>query len=228
MYAKPPSESQNTNNITPLKQLKLQLQDAKITAVGQKPPRKFLPQGSLNNLLHAAQLTSVLQDPNCEIPWHKQQDTADIIVYDSPKIFGILLELNLERKIVSFIEDDLLDKALPLDEDQLEHIIPEAAANFSKLQWDYLAYHFRKGHYHRKIHESRILPYVEEQELGGGGFSRVYKSFIHTDYQDLVQDINTKVYIVGILRYVRANDIPRDFVWFAKRSGALIPVLSTS
>jgi hypothetical protein len=192
MDAMPPSEPQNVNGMT-LKELKVRLQGAKITTAGGKPPRRFLPKASLDDLLNAAQLTSLLQDPSFDIPWHKQEGTADIIITECPKVFGILLELNLEGKVVSFIENDLLDIALPLGEDELKHIIPEATANFFKLQWDYLAYHFRRGQYHRKIDESLILPYIEEQEIGGGGFSRVYKSVIHAAHQNIVQGINGKV-----------------------------------
>jgi hypothetical protein len=187
------SEPQNANSMTLLRELKVRLQNAKITAAGQKPARKFIPKDSLDDLLKTAQLTSLLKDPAFEIPWHKQETTADIIMTECPNLFGILLELNLERKIVPFIENDLLDKALPLGEDQLAPIIPEASANFVKVQWDYLTYYFRKGQYHRKIDESLILPYVEEQEIGGGAFSRVYKSLIHAAYQNFVQDRNRKV-----------------------------------
>jgi hypothetical protein len=202
------SEPQNASSLTTLRELKVRLQSAKITAAGQKPSRRFIPRDSLDDLLKAARLTSLLQDPSFEIPWHKQESTADIIITECPKLFGILLELNLERKIVPFIENDLLDKALPLGEDRLTHIIPEAAANFVKVQWDYLAYCFRKGQYHRKIDESLILPYVEEQQIGGGGFSRVYKSFIHTAYQNLVQDKNRKVILLTFPRSVHADIIP--------------------
>jgi hypothetical protein len=110
MDAKRLLEPQNANSMTTLKELKVQLQGAKITAAGQKPSRRFLPKGSLDDLLNAAQLTSLLQDPSFDIPWHKQEGTADIIITECPKVFGILLELNLERKVVSFIENDLPNK----------------------------------------------------------------------------------------------------------------------
>jgi hypothetical protein len=206
------SEPQNVNGMTPLRELKVRLQNAKITAAGQKPARKFIPKDSLDDLLKAAQLTSLLKDPAFEIPWHKQETTADIIMTECPNLFGILLELNLERKIAPFIENDLLDKALPLGEDRLTHIIPEAAVNFVKVQWDYLAYCFRKGQYHRKIDESLILPYVEEQQIGGGGFSRVYKSLIHTAYQNFAQDRNRKVILQKFPRNFHAEIVPRDFM----------------
>jgi hypothetical protein len=206
------SEPQNANSMTPLRELKVRLQNAKITAAGQKPARKFIPKDSLDDLLKAAQLTSLLKDPAFEIPWHKQETTADIIMTECPNLFGILLELNLERKIVPFIENDLLDKALPLGEDRLTPIIPEASANFVKVQWDYLAYCFRKGQYHRKIDESLILPYVEEQQIGGGAFSRVYKSLIHTAYQNFVQDRNRKVILQKFPRCFHADIVPRDFM----------------
>ncbi len=72
-------------------------------------------------------------------------------------------------------------------------IFPEAAAKFERLQWDYLAYSFRKGQYHRRLRGSLLLLYVSQEKIGGGRLSSVYRVLVHSTHQDLVQGTNSKV-----------------------------------
>ena len=180
--------------MTPLEEIKLRIQNEKENAAGQGV-RKFMPRDRLQKLLTIDEIASTLTDPVLHIPQHKLQDTRDILVREGISIFAILLELNLEKKLVSFIEHDLLDSALPLPISDLETVIPEAASNFETLQWDYLAYRFRRGQYHRRVKPKEILPYVEEKKIGGGGFSSVYKVLVHSAYQNLIPDTANAVRI---------------------------------
>lgn len=180
--------------MTPLEEIKLRIRSKKENAAGQGV-RKFMPRDRLQKLLTIDEIASTLTDPVLHIPQHKLGDTRDILFREGIRIFAILLELNLEKKLVAFIEHDLLDSALPLLINDLETVIPEAASSFETLQWDYLAYRFRRGQYHRRVKPKEILPYIEEKKIGGGGFSSVYKVLVHSAHQNLVQDTANAVSI---------------------------------
>lgn len=184
-----------SNQRVPLEEIKRRIQITKEDAAGQGI-RKFMPRNCLQQLLTTEVVASALTNPEFGIAQHKLQDTADIVIREGTSVFSILLELNLEKRLVTFIENDMLDSALPLHTTDLEAIIPEAVATFETLQWDYLAYRFRKGQYHRKIKPKEILPYLEEKRIGGGGFSSVFKVLVHSAHQDLIAGAGNKVGIV--------------------------------
>jgi hypothetical protein len=168
-----------------LASLRSRLQACKIPAAGQAS-RQFLPEGSLEELLSFAEITSALSDPAFQIPSYKLESTAQIILAESRKVFAILVDLRLEYALRLMIESDCLDSHLPLSERDLKDIVPEAAGDIVKKQWEYIAYTFRKGAYQRKIQNERILPFLQETKIGGGGFSIVYEVIIHPGHQNIV------------------------------------------
>ena len=172
--------------------LRRELQNARRPAAGSNS-KKFVPEGYLRQHLTLNDITSLLSDTVFDIPQHKQQSTALIVYEEALKILSILVDLNWQQKLSSFIEDNVLDLRLPLDESLLRSLIPEAWINFKTLQWEYLAYRFRKGQYRIKLQEELILPYVEQEPLGKGGFSTVSKVLIHSAHQNLLPDVNRQV-----------------------------------
>ena len=130
-----------------------------------------------------------------KIPTHKLASTARLVIDEAQKVFAICLELDVEHDFVNFIESDTTDSALPLDISRLSSLVPEAATRFEELQWKYVAYRFRKGQYHRTLPRSRILPYIDKTQIGGGGFSKVYTVSIHPAHQDLLETPNVEVTI---------------------------------
>lgn len=178
--------------MTLLTEIKRRIQTHREVAAGQGP-RGFIPCDCLQNILTTDEVALVLADPEFQIPRHKIQGTADLLVREGLKVFAILLELNLESKLVAFIEHEMLDEKLPVHLNDLEDVIPEAAETFEALQWNHLAYRFRRGQYHRRIKPKEILPYIEESRIGGGGFSTVYKVLVHPAHQNLIPNIADKV-----------------------------------
>ncbi len=178
--------------MSPLAEMKVRLQRARVSAAGQ-PLREFVPDGCLQQILTAEAVLSVLADSSFHIPSHKVENTAQIVASEGRIVFALLLDLSLERELGRFIEYDCLDHALPLHKSQLEDIIPQAAGNFAKCQWDYRAYRFRKGQYHRKVRDEEILPYMEQKRIGGGGFSSIYRVLIHPDHQNIIPDSPSSV-----------------------------------
>ncbi len=172
--------------------LRIELQNARRPAAGSNS-KQFVPEGYLRDHLTLNDIVSLLSDPVFDIPQHKQESTAHIVYEEALKIFSILVDLNWHQKLTSFIENDVLDSSLPLDEPPLKSLIPEAWTNFRVLQWEYLAYRFRKGHYQIKLRQELILPYIEQAPLGEGDFSTVSKVLIHSAHQNLLPDVNRQV-----------------------------------
>lgn len=171
--------------------LKAQLQQLAIP-VHNTELKEFVPDGDLAKLFNTATLETALSVPAFNIPHHKVASTAKLVIDEAQKILAICLELNVEQSFVKFIESDVTDYALPLDISKLNSLVPEAAARFEKLQWKYVAYKFRKGQYDRTLPRNRILPYIDQTHIGGGGFSKVYRVSIHPAHQDMIETPNAE------------------------------------
>ena len=176
----------------PLAKLKTQLQKARVPAAGQLL-REFVPEGCLKQILTTTAVLSVLADPVFEVPPHKRESTAQIIASEGQIVFALLLDLNLERELSRFIEQDVLDRELFSSIDRLEDVVPQAAKEIAKRRWDYRAYRFRKGQYQRKVLDEEILPYIDQTMIGGGGYSSVYRVLIHPNHQNIVSDAPSSV-----------------------------------
>jgi hypothetical protein len=147
----------------------------------------FVPEGALSAILNIQNVTEALADPRFNIPSHKLDDAANTVIEQGLNVFSILLELNCERYLSVFIENDCLDSSLALTESLLAEVIPEGAIHFYNLQFQYRPYFLRKSQYHRNLGNLQALPYVDERKIGGGGFSSVYAVSIHHAHQNLVQ-----------------------------------------
>ena len=185
-------EFRSTKIIMLLDTLRIELQNARRPAAGSNS-KTFVPEGYLREHLTLNDITSLLSDTIFDIPQHKQESTAITVYEEALKILSILVDLNWQQKLSSFIEGNVLDSSLPLDDPPLRSLIPEAWTSFKALQWEYLAYRFRKGQYRIKLQQELILPYIEQTPLGEGGFSKVSKVLIHFAHQNLLPDVNRQV-----------------------------------
>lgn len=155
--------------------------------------KTFVPEGRLEDVFTIDKVIQALGETVFNIPVHKRETTARIVLNEASKVFAILLELHSEQSLISFIENDILDSRLPLDEVALQHIIPKAVKGFQCLQYEYLAYQFRRGQYHKRLSEAQILPYIQQEKIGGGGFSTVYKIRVHSSHQNFLSNTSSKV-----------------------------------
>lgn len=172
--------------------LRKRLQENKIPAAGQQQ-REFLPNGCLEQLLNREYVLDVLSHPTLGIPFHKRESAADSVLNEGQKVFAILVEMRLQEALAAFIENEILDSALPVDKTQLEGIIScDDVQKFVNHQWDYLAYEFRKGSYQRKIRDEIILPYLEQTRIDRGS-SPVYKVLVHRAHQKFTLDASQTV-----------------------------------
>ena len=169
------------------------LEERKVLAAGQKS-RRFLPNKSLEQILNRDAVRAALSDPSFGIPSHKWENTTQIVIAEARIVFAILLELRLEGNFHQFIENEILDRQLPVDEKNLGDVLSfEGAREFTRRQWEYLAYNFRKGLYRRKIRSEIILPYIEEKVIGGGSYSTVYEVLVHSAHQGFGRNTSANV-----------------------------------
>lgn len=165
--------------------LKHSLQEHKRTAAGQNG-RKFMPNGVLKEILTSKTLPDILSDSALQIEAYKREDTAEVILREAKKIFAVLVDLELHHEISRFIEHDLLDEKLPIEETRLDEVLSSAEAKgFVFHQWEYLAYDIPRPPYQRRIRPEILLPYLEEKIVGGGGFSDVFEVSIHPAHQHI-------------------------------------------
>ena len=140
-----------------LSDLRLQIQILKRPAASQKF-RYFLPNGSLENLLAFDVVQDALSDPSFQVPPYKRNSATQTVIDEARKVFAVLVELKLEYTLAHFIENDTMDKDLPVDEKTLEGFLSGGdARDFVWRQWEYLAYNFRRGPCQRQIRTEIIL-----------------------------------------------------------------------
>ena len=185
-----------------LVQLRRKIENAKIKG----DEADFMPKGSLSDILTYEGVVEALQNPEFNLPAHKRASTAtDIIQEPALKIFAILVESKCEGCLVPLLENNYSDNSLPVDTSVLDRIIPDGARSFVRLQQDYLVYSFRKGQFHRKLQDPQRLPYITQEDIGGGGHSRVYRALVHASHQDFVE-ASREVSLVSVLqRITKAN-----------------------
>lgn len=156
----------------PLDNLRNRLNSLRNLAAGQGA-KEFFPNGELKKMLTTDEVLGSLQDSGFQIPWHKRENIAVIVSSMAPTIFAILVRLGLEAKLETFIERGFFDGRLPLNEDQLEPIIPGFVLLFAQVQWEYIAHYFHKEQFNQLIESQRILPYMSHERVGGGAFDGV-------------------------------------------------------
>lgn len=198
--------------------LRRQLQTDKQVAAGQRG-RRFLPNGSVEQILTLETLRSALSDPSFRIEPYKRDDTAHTIVTEARKVFAILIDLELEGELGQFIENEVLDKELPVEENRLADILGIAETKgFVLHQWEYLAYDFRKGPYQRKIRPEILLPYLKEEHLGSGGYSEVSEILVHPAHQNFSQKSSENVGFAMQYPFPKRLHYARVFAWSVRSS----------
>lgn len=82
-----------------------------------------------------------------------------------------------EDSVLSFIEHDAMDAALPIEEERAKEIVPDFGEYFSReVQWAFIPQMFgiNMSNGHVRIRKEVILPFIEEVPLGEGSFSDVF------------------------------------------------------
>ena len=114
--------------------IKVQLQELAIP-VADPGLKSFVPEGELDKIFNIEFLETLLSQSAFNIPRHKIISTARLVIDEGQNILAICLELNLEHNLITFIENDITDAALPLSRSELDSVVPEAAVRFDGDTW---------------------------------------------------------------------------------------------
>ncbi|KAH7086776.1 kinase-like domain-containing protein [Paraphoma chrysanthemicola] len=153
-------------------------------AGGTHTTLSFVPEAALFELLTRREIETALKDPVFGFEPHQRRPVSIEVADGARKLFAILVELRLERRLKTCLEKNLSDSNLPiLGETILHGLFPESATHFSKLQWEFVPLKLRE-HTHKDIEPERVLPFVENKRLSSGGYSTVFKVKVHPLYHD--------------------------------------------
>ncbi|UKZ70844.1 uncharacterized protein TrAtP1_011813 [Trichoderma atroviride] len=146
----------------------------------------FIPQDSLYQLLNEDKVTQVIDEID-EIPWHLKETTTVWIMKNGRRILAILSFLQLKRSYISkFMERDVFDEHLPLNENSLQAILPEPANSlFYDAQWQFSAPKLARDGVHRVFHPNHRLPFTINRWIDSGGFGDIYEIMIHPKHQNV-------------------------------------------
>ncbi len=128
-----------------LEKLRDLLHAKKAKAAGQQQKR-FLPEGSLDQILQEIDLSDLLCSSPFRIDHHKIDSVIETVLAEGRKVFAILVDLKLEYALIRFIEYGILDRILPIaEEKKLEPVLdPHERDEFMQRQWQYLAHKFSR------------------------------------------------------------------------------------
>lgn len=125
---------------------------------------------------------------------HAAESVVKTIRQDGPRLFCILAIMGQVNQIKNFLAHDVLDNRLPIrDETELEEIAPSLGHHFfTKYQWEFFPFMFRKDRGHLILSQNITLPLTSNEELaeGSGGIVSIMKiPALTQDFYDLVRNM---------------------------------------
>jgi len=156
----------------------------------------FIPRDKLNELLTKDIVKAIIT--NLGICDHSRPLHANALLYEEDitrihnkyrVILAILIELSCEEHFIKFHNYDSDDSKLPFSREELEHIDREGiiCSLFLKRQYIFIPQTIGGEGRHSWTSEF-VLPFVGDytkNEIGGGGFSKVFKAEIYPLYDKL-------------------------------------------
>jgi hypothetical protein len=150
----------------------------------------FVPENVLSNLMTVDALRAIFLETGLE---HYQiEEMCSQVLAGAHKTFAILVCIKRPELISAFIQSDqmqprYLDQRLPIDLQKLLTLIGDAstAAQFYSRQWEFIAPVFSLSSLSRNLEKETVLPFLESEDLGEGGFGEVRKILIHSSHHSL-------------------------------------------
>jgi hypothetical protein len=139
----------------------------------------FIPQATVRDIFSQDKIKDAVAELTCAP--QEPLGLVNDIQHHGTITFAILIWMGRADSIVRFRTHGCLDDQLPLLSEALaQEISPEFGLSFVReYQWQFLPYTFEeKMHYHCKILDEVILPFVREEHVIDGGFSKISKLWI--------------------------------------------------
>lgn len=155
-------------------------------------PSRFIPQNSLEQILTESAIKQTLAKTEPAENFFKLPELTQHILGGGKKLFSVLILIKREDAVSRFLESDQLQELnsrLPfkLDND-LRAILgnQDDAEKFYKAQWRVIAPILRHDRSHRAFHQMTVLPFVQCENLPGGGNGTISRITLHPSHQLLV------------------------------------------
>lgn len=149
--------------------------------------RYFVPSHRVREVMSSQSVRKVLLDSPME-PYYVNE-AVEIIKNGAWNVFAILVLTKQPQSIVSFIEDDrmqrgLIDHHLPFELTKLKELLKDMAAqDFYDKQWEFTAPSFSGSVFTRILPNDFVLPFLSDKELGEGSFGSVHRIQVEHSYQ---------------------------------------------
>ncbi|KAI0020908.1 protein kinase-like domain-containing protein [Xylariomycetidae sp. FL0641] len=171
--------------MSPLDELRDDIRNAKRKAA---PPSQqlFVPAGELARILPDERIHRALDDPAFGLALINRESAANTVIHGGRAIFALLVDLSLCHLLQTFLEHDISDKALPVDQTRLETLFRTSAQALQHSQWCFIPHTFKSNGFHMQLDANVILPYTSTTRIGGGNCSTVYEIKIHPSHNHLV------------------------------------------
>ncbi|KAF8526172.1 kinase-like domain-containing protein [Trichophaea hybrida] len=130
---------------------------------------------------------------------HQETTVVNWIIADGKILFGILIWRKWLNKLIKFIEHDVLDSKLPLEENLASRIVENVGWDFAhNAQWEFLPKTLEKemSDYHSHIPDQVILPFINETRIGEGNFGEVFEMSVLPSLQTMIPEKNAEVIVV--------------------------------
>jgi hypothetical protein len=111
---------------------------------------------------------------------------ASLIEEDNLITLAILLSNSHQHQILEFLFRRLNDDRIPYAEESLQFLSKVEARRFVERQWEFIPVVLTTRPIHRQIQDEEILPFLEEERVGEGGFGTVFKVKLYQSCQSLI------------------------------------------
>lgn len=163
--------------------------------------RHFIPQEALYTVLSLEKVRIVLKDQGIEK--EQLEELAHNNTQGKRAIFGILVCIRIVPSMLRFVEIDHfqyqpshLDHKLPFSKEDLRKLLPAPVAKeFHEQQWEFIAPVFSRSTLPRYLEGDTILPFLQEEIVGQGGFGVIYKVVLHDNQQHFFDTPGRTVWI---------------------------------
>jgi hypothetical protein len=164
----------------------------KITRLRQNnwDSKRFIPHHALESILTPEQIRIAMKESGVEAT--SLDEMANTIWNKARKIFAILVLIDETKLIAKFLGEDgylesEIDARLPFDGSYLERLVgnKDFVRNFRETQLEFVAPIFSGGILPRVLTKEIILPFMENEPIGRGGFGNVSRIRIHPAHQTI-------------------------------------------
>jgi hypothetical protein len=152
--------------------------------------KRFIPHHALDSILTPEQIRITMKENGVEAT--SLDEMANTIWNKARKIFGILALIDETKLIAKFLKEDgylesEIDARLPFDSCYLERLVgnEDFVRKFCEKQWEFIAPIFSGGILPRVLTKEVILPFIENEPIGRGGFGDVSRIRIHPAHQTI-------------------------------------------